>query len=44
MSHDRLLDTVDKLNCHLQWPGEIGFISVLNKFIKLNSLSFPVAT
>ena len=27
-SQDRLLDTVDKLNCQLQWPGQIGFISV----------------
>ena len=25
-SQDRLLDTVDKHNCQLQWPGQIGFI------------------
>ena len=28
-SQDRLLDTVDKLNCQLQWPGQISFIIVL---------------
>ena len=27
-SQDRLLDTVDILNCQLQWPGQIGFIIV----------------
>ena len=27
-SQDRLLDIVDKLNCQLQWPGQIGFITV----------------
>ena len=24
-SQDRLLDTVDKVNCQLQWPGQIWF-------------------
>ena len=28
ISQDRLLDTLDKLNCQLQWPGQIGFIIV----------------
>ena len=27
-SQDRLLDTVDKLNCQLQWSGQISFIIV----------------
>ena len=27
-SQDRLLDTVDKLKCQLQWSGQIGFSSV----------------
>ena len=28
VSQDRLLDTVDTLNCQLQWSGQIGFIVV----------------
>ena len=27
-SQDRLLETVDKLNSQLKWPGQIGFIVV----------------
>ena len=28
ISQDGLLDTVNKLNCQLEWPGQIGFIIV----------------
>ena len=35
-----VLDTVDKLNCQLEWPGQIGFIIVsLYVLLRANQLT-----
>ena len=40
-SQDRLLDTVDKLNCQLQWPGQIGFI-IVSLYVLLRAYQLTV--
>ena len=35
-TQDRLLDPVDKLNCQLQWPDQIGF-NIVSLYILLRA-------
>ena len=40
-SQDRLLDTVDKFNCQLQWLSQIGFI-IVSLYILLRAYQLTV--
>ena len=42
-SQDRLLDTVDKLKCQLQWSGQIGFI-IVSQYVLLRAYQLTVIT
>ena len=39
--HQTMLDTVDKLFCQLQWPGQIGFI-IVSLYVLLRAYQLTV--